>query len=497
MAIRAELDPSGGVSITVETVQAGQTLNVALFDQATGLYLTPNGWSKSRKTYPSGTAEAGKTALTIEPDIAGLIKGGATIIAQDIFQDYWESFIWPAKKVAEPLAAAPLASTPAATDIPPSVSSVTATPSPWAASRMGLMGALCLLLGAGIAYGAISLYPDPAPALVAIPADTGEIDKLHGDLAAAQAGAAESARQLRQKTDEISKLTSEKSSLAARLTAAKNPLQNTGSDDARLSGLQSQVSSLEQNLSQAQIDKSMLQARIDEQAKSLRARNAAPATPSANPASAELARQVADLQTQLQNMTVDKSMLTARIAEQEKLLKQRPVAAGGVVSGDTASLQSQISALQSTNAALSERSAAQTRTLGDWSNDRIDMQAKIIDLQKQLSQRVGADKASWLAAVYSPSGSVQAVENQTTSDGATSLAMKACGKTCKPIGTYQNTCFSLARPSGQSVMPGNWWTSTWPEPEAAARRAVYECEHGSGASCSNIYTVCSPASLKP
>lgn len=492
MAVKVEIDrDNGSATLSFDHGQDDQALKLAILDLVTHRYLTERGWVKKRTIFCEAQPVNGSVLIHCTPEVTSQIKPGARLLIEDIFAGLRLDASWPrlAKPETPPAPVAPAVVVPpaaqpeplptvaAATDPEPVSPSPPAVPKrePPRRSTGWFAGAAGLAVGIVLSLALFWLIPSrAAPITPAVSAPSPALVKRETEVAQREVA------------------------LNQRLDALKKSENASGQDiqavQAERDLLQTRLQTAERDLSQAQL--------------ALARQTAAP-TASSEVAQARATAQA--LQQQLDNAKTDQSMALARLTEQEKLIEDRDTQIRTLraqVTGNRsgpdavlqADLQQQLATLTSENAALTEKSEAQTRTISEWSNDRVAMQKQIMDLQAQLETKpaVAEDKAIWLAAAASAAGTVQAVENQTTSEGAIKLVMKACGRNCELVGAYRNTCFSVARPAGQPVLSGNWWTATDPNPETATSKAIYECERGSGAAeCSSKYTVCSPAGLKP
>ncbi len=101
MTLQASINTaSGDVTLLVKPPAEGQSLQLALFNPATGRYLTPQGWANNRKTFGTDVREDGLIELVVPATVAGLVDAGTAITVEDIFANFRDALVWPARPAA-------------------------------------------------------------------------------------------------------------------------------------------------------------------------------------------------------------------------------------------------------------------------------------------------------------------------------------------------------------------------------------------------------------
>lgn len=175
-------------------------------------------------------------------------------------------------------------------------------------------------------------------------------------------------------------------------------------------------------------------------------------------------------------------------------------------------LQNQLAVLKAENTGLANRVREQAKTITDWTGERIVDRQKIRDYEQQIalqdlkltelntatSQQPALPPAYWIAATVNSRGSVNVVTRVDNREDAERQALAKCkqsGSGCKFIGSYENACFSVARPEGHPILPGNYWYAGDAQKFNANKRAVMECNRVSGAYCSVAISFCASEAM--
>ncbi|TBD04563.1 DUF4189 domain-containing protein [Rhizobium leguminosarum] len=247
---------------------------------------------------------------------------------------------------------------------------------------------------------------------------------------------------------------------------------------------------LQQKLDAANADRSALNTRVTA---------AQSGSPPAGTGQRELQQQVAQLQKQLSDMIVDKSILAARVAEQEKLIEARANAIAESPSdrAQIADLQGQLNTLKAANTALSERADAQTRTISEWANDRVAMQKQITELTTQLeSQPTLAAPAATPSAPLQKFAAFAEARNGvvfltpqlfTTENEARQGALAGCrgfsnGSACQVKSVFSKACAAVARVS-PVTRRSPYSFQLGGSPGDAEEMALSECYQANGRPC--------------
>lgn len=220
-------------------------------------------------------------------------------------------------------------------------------------------------------------------------------------------------------------------------------------------------------------------------------------------------------------LNLERSLLEARITEQEKLIarlrNENEVNASADGSReassyrqDLASARRDIVTLTDENRSLKERVAEQNLTIADYAVKLNELQREMSQLQgqvalKELHETQSDVEASlpvekWVAAAVTPGGSVEVVTSQPSRNEAASAVMRKCrrkGGQCQLLGVEQDQCVSVARPRQQRIMPGNFWEDFSSSRDASARNARGKCDRNSGGQCEVAFSYCAsdPSSL--
>lgn len=176
-------------------------------------------------------------------------------------------------------------------------------------------------------------------------------------------------------------------------------------------------------------------------------------------------------------------------------------------------LQNQLAVLKAENTGLANRVREQSKTINDWTTERIIDRQKMQGYEQQIAlQDIKLKELSvassqplpnipssyWVAAAVNGRGSVEVVTQIRDRDEAQRQALAKCTRTgpgCKFIGSYENACFSLARPQGHPILPGNFWYAGDAQKFNANKRAVMECNRVSGAYCSVAISYCASEAM--
>ena len=220
-------------------------------------------------------------------------------------------------------------------------------------------------------------------------------------------------------------------------------------------------------------------------------------------------------------LNLERSLLEARIAEQEKLIarlrNENEVNASADGSReassyrqDLASARRDIVTLTDENRSLKERVTEQNLTIADYAVKLNELQREMSQLQgqvalKELHETQSDVEASlpvekWVAAAVTPGGSVEVVTSQPSRNEAASAVMRKCrrkGGQCQLLGVERDQCVSVARPRQQRIMPGNFWEDFSSSRDASARNARGKCDRNSGGQCEVAFSYCAsdPSSL--
>lgn len=463
MAVSVEIDAAtGGATLRVTGLEAGQALQLSLQDMRTRQYLGPSGWAKNRKILARVDASPENTAsIPLPAGLAALIAPGTACLLEDIRIALRLQFTWPVAPVAEPAYApepepepAPAPETPAAAtqnaaqeakpadevDASPIVGSPPTTPR----SRAVLLLAAGIVLGATLSAGASWLWPSTVTAfrlpvmmsshqnVTTIPVDGPDKARLRDHEAVIQ----------RQKTV-IEKLQGDLS--AAILLRDRASLDaKTPTNTEEVSALEAQVKALSAKL-------------------------------------ADSNRMLADYRTQVDGLNA--SLSRARSEHRN----DTPLAVGKEV----AQLEDQIKLYR-------KELDDQTRNYRALWDEKNDLLQKIQALEYASSRTDEIAKANWGAAAMSSGGSIATILNQTDRDAAENIALVLCrgkgGKDCVIREAWQDGCFALARPRGP--ISDDFGMSVRKDWRVAETKALEACSQRSGDSnCKVAFTVCTPHNL--
>ncbi|TPK79026.1 DUF4189 domain-containing protein [Mesorhizobium sp. B2-4-13] len=96
MGVDIEISDLGGAAIRLEgQVLASKSVRLSINDRKTRSFLTPSGWSHTRKTLVEGKALEGAASFTLAPDAVALIKPGARLVFEDVFLGFRQEAVWP------------------------------------------------------------------------------------------------------------------------------------------------------------------------------------------------------------------------------------------------------------------------------------------------------------------------------------------------------------------------------------------------------------------
>ncbi|KQZ99806.1 hypothetical protein ASD74_23885 [Rhizobium sp. Root564] len=177
-------------------------------------------------------------------------------------------------------------------------------------------------------------------------------------------------------------------------------------------------------------------------------------------------------------------------------------------------LNNQLAVLKAENTGLANRVREQSKTITDWTSERIIDRQKLQDYEQQIAlqdtklkevnvsvppqQELTNLSSYWVAAAVNSRGSVEVVTQARARDEAQRQVLAKCTRTgtgCRFIGSYENACFSLARPEGHPILPGNYWYAGDAQKFNANKRAVMECNRVSGAYCSVAISFCASEAM--
>lgn len=266
---------------------------------ADNLYLGRTGWTAVATSIPADVSwEAGGLTLRFWPEAVPHIKPGSRLVAEDIFISMSEEFRWPhdvePEAVVESVLITPDASSSATgspldseTDVVPD----SGTPAPDSprdsivppiTRRSTALVALILglILGSGAMY-LLQREPSPviqtivAPPSPSLIARESAVTDRENTLSVLESTANADAKALRLERDQLLvRLKSAEEALGkASLRVVRDP-PTTSVDGAELSQLRTTIQTLQQQLDDMRVDRSMVEARVTEQAQMIKLRDA-------------------------------------------------------------------------------------------------------------------------------------------------------------------------------------------------------------------------------
>lgn len=422
-----------------------QDLRFSLQDTRSRLYLTPSGWSPTRKTLFQARVTEDDTTLHLDQAVTSQLTSGTPLLLEEIYVNYREAFVWAAPEPS-PLPAAPdpeppvtgaepdhieVASVEAVTEAAPEA---TFNPAPADRAAEQLVHrrhpvSPLLLAGAGAIVGALL----SAVVLTALPAST--------------------------EPESAPAPPSQPAAVAQASPVASVPSSATSLDE--VNALKNKIAALERAAIERNLDLRASRQARDRLSEALVKAQQELATAQKDSAPAELLSQIEQQKATIQRLQQAVSNTSpggnsAGTSETERLLRDR-------------------------NTQLTEETAEQRARIASLEDELEKATEALIILKEDASATIepSGPSGTWLGVAVSRSGSVEVAINQSSSQAAFQAAEALCrengGQGCRALESYAGGCVAVARQRGARILPGNFWYDNGASPNGASARAERQC----------------------